>query len=82
MTNIHDVFKDEEVNGVIIGGDFVCGHLYYGDKRASYKQLYASSDAELKQKAKQLKNQMLEDNKDIRHWLFPDDNAWSVKINL
>lgn len=80
MSNIHDVFKDDDVNGTIVGGDYVCGYLFYGDKRAHVKQLYAKSEAELKEKAISLKQEILEDNKEIRHWLFPDNDAWSVKI--
>ena len=82
MSNIHDVFKDEEVNGVIVGGEYVCGYLYYGDKQANAKQLYAENDTILKEKAEELKTKMLEDNKDIKHWLFPDDSAWNLRIHL
>ena len=47
MANIHDVFKDDDVNGVIVGSIMVTGYLWYGDKKANYEQLYAYSDAEL-----------------------------------
>lgn len=82
MSNIHDVFKDEDVNGIVIGDIMVCGYLFYGDKKAHSKQLYAYSEAELKEKAEALKHKMLEDNKDIKHWLFPDNDAWSLRIHL
>ena len=47
MGSIHDVFKDDETNGTIVGGDYVCGHLYYGNRQALYRQLWAGSEAEL-----------------------------------
>lgn len=81
MSNIHDVFKDEEVNGVIIGDVMVTGYLFYGDKKANYKQLYAYSEQELQEKAITLKNQMLEENKDIIWHLWPDGDKWSLRIN-
>lgn len=81
MSNIHDVFKDEDVNGVIIGGVMVTGYLFYGDKKANYKQLYAYSDKELQEKATALKNEMLEENKDIIWHLWPDASKWSLRIN-
>lgn len=81
MSNIHDVFKDEDVNGVIIGDIMVTGYLFYGDKKASYKQLYAYSDKELQEKAIALKNEMLEENKDIIWHLWPDASKWALRIN-
>ena len=81
MSNIHDVFKDDDVNGVIIGGIMVTGYLFYGDNKASYKQLYAYSDVELKEKAQALKEEMLEENKDILIYLWPDASKWSLRIN-
>lgn len=81
MSNIHDVFKDECVNGVIIGDIMVSGYLYYGDKKANYKQLYAYSEQELQEKALVLKNEMLDENKDIIGHLWPDASKWSLRIN-
>ena len=40
MGNIHDVFKDDETSGIIIGGEYVCGYLYYGERKALYRQLW------------------------------------------
>lgn len=81
MSNIHDVFKDEDVNGVIIGNVMVTGYLFYGDKKANYNQLYAYSEVELKEKAQALKEEMLEDNKEILWYLWPDASNWSLRIN-
>lgn len=81
MSNIHDVFKDEEVNGAIIGDIMVTGYLFYGDKKAHYNQLYAYSEQELQEKATTLKNEMLEENKDIIWHLWPDASKWSLRIN-
>jgi hypothetical protein len=81
MANIHDVFKDDDESGVIVGSIMVTGYLWYGDKKASSKQLYAYSYAELKEKAIALKNEMLEENKDIIVYLWPDASKWSLRIN-
>lgn len=81
MSNIHDVFKDECVNGVIIGNIMVTGYLFYGDKKANYNQLYAYSEQELQEKATALKNEMLEENKDIIWHLWPDASKWLLRIN-
>lgn len=81
MSNIHDVFKDEDVNGVIVGDVMVTGYLFYGDKKANYNQLYAYSEQELQAKATALKNEMLEENKDIIWHLWPDASKWSLRIN-
>ena len=52
MGSVHDVFKDDETSGTIVGGEYVCGHLYYGERQALYRQLWAGSETELQQKAK------------------------------
>lgn len=80
MSNIHDVFKDEDVNGIIIGDIMVCGYLFYGDKKAHSKQLYGYSEQEVVNKGTQLKLDMLEENKVIWRDLWPDSSKWSVRI--
>lgn len=80
MGNIHDVFKDDETNGTIIGGDHVWGYLYYGDRKALYRQLWAPSETELQQKAKEEKQRLLDENKEIARELWPDDSLWHLRI--
>ena len=80
MSNIHDILKDDDVNGVIIGGDFVCGYLYYGERKALYKQLWAQSESELRKKAEAERMRLLEENKEIAWHLWPDNSLWSLKL--
>ena len=80
MGNIHDVFKDDETNGTIVGGEYVCGHLYYGDRQALYRQLWAGSATELQQKAKEEKQRLLDENKEIARELWPDASLWNLRI--
>ena len=80
MGNIHDVFKDDDTNGTIVGGNYVCGYLYYGEHQALYRQLWASSESELQQKAKEEKQRLLEENKEIMRVLWPDDKLWHLRI--
>lgn len=80
MGNIHDVFKDDETNGTIVGGEYVCGHLYYGERKALYRKLWARSEAELLQKAKEEKRRLLDENKEIARELWPDDSLWHLRI--
>lgn len=79
MPNIHDVFKDDEVSGTIIGGNFVCGALCYNGRKQG-KDLWASSEAELKQKVESLKEELCHENAEILPYLWPDANLWSIKI--
>ena len=80
MGNVHDVFKDDETNGTIIGGDYVCGYLYYGERQALYRQLWAYSEGELQQKAKEEKQRLLDENKEIARELWPDASLWNLRI--
>lgn len=80
MSNIHDLFKDDDVSGTIVGGDYVCGYLCYNGEKALYRQLWAYSEYELQQKAKDEKQRLLNENKEIARELWPDAKAWSLKI--
>ena len=80
MGNIHDVFKDDETNGIIVGGDYVCGYLYYGERKALYRQLWADSETELQQKAKEEKQRLLDENREIARELWPDASLWNLRI--
>ena len=80
MGNIHDVFKDDETSGNIIGGNYTCGYLYYGERKALYRQLWADSEGELQQKAKEEKQRLLDENREIARELWPDDSLWNLRI--
>ena len=80
MGNIHDVFKDDETNGIIVGGNYACGYLYYGERKALYRQLWADSEGELQQKAKEEKQRLLDENREIARELWPDASLWNLRI--
>lgn len=80
MGNIHDVFKDDETNGTIICGEYVCGYLYYGERKALYRQLWACSETDLQQKAKEEKQRLLDENREIASELWLDDSLWHLRI--
>lgn len=82
MGNIHDVFKEDDLNGIIVGGSMITGYLFYGDKKAVYRQLWARSEDELIKKAEEVKVELLEDNKEIKWDLWPDSSKWNLRINL
>ena len=78
MTNIHDAFKDEDVNGTIVGGDCVVAKLCY-EGRQQGNQIYADSHAEAKEIAAgikfEIKNHL---GKDLFKEIYPDNNKWAV----
>jgi hypothetical protein len=80
MANIHDVVKEDDVNGNIVGDVMLIGALFYGDKKASYKSFYATTQDELESMANSLKQSMLDENKEIKSFLWPDDTLWNLRI--
>lgn len=66
--NIHDVFKEDDVNGQIIGGAYFVG------------QLYAVTEESLLQKAKELKEQYMREDREYDLRIFRNDNDWQFKI--
>ena len=78
MGNIHDIFRDEEVKGEIVGGPSMRGGLYY-DGRLQYGVVYGNSDDDL---VCQLKNKLewiKEDCGVVFSSIYPSD-LWEVKI--
>lgn len=54
MANIHSVFKDEDVSGDIVGGEYFCGVLFY-EGRQQGNQLYAKDENSLISESEKLK---------------------------
>ena len=79
MVNIHDVFKEDDVNGQIIGGAYFVGQLYY-QNRPQGGQLYAVTEESLLQKAKELKAQYMREDREYDLRIFRNENDWQFKI--
>lgn len=79
MANIHDIFKEDDTNGIVVGTMYKVGQLYYED-RPQGRQLYATSEAELKDKARRLKQEMLNDCGTVVEYIYPNKQAWILKI--
>ena len=77
MGNIHDPFKDEDVNGVIIGGDYVCGKLEY-DGRQQGGQIYALDRDGVKEIALMMKEKLRYELGFSFSDIYPDDSKWRV----
>jgi hypothetical protein len=68
----------EQVQGTIIGGDHVCGRLYY-DGRPQGGQLSADTIEELRSMAKGLKDRYIAENNTAAYKVYPLD-AWELRI--
>lgn len=78
MANIHDVFKTDDVNGVIIGGDYVAAKLCY-DGRQQGNTIYADNQEQAKQLAIKLKAEFREDLGDtLFKEIYSDDFKWQI----
>jgi hypothetical protein len=69
----------DQPNGIIIGGDFYTGRLYYGDRPQGGK-FYADTEAELIAQARQQKHQIIRDNHMPGVNIYPDDSQWQLRI--
>lgn len=78
MSSIHDVFKCDDVRGVIIGSDYVTGQLYY-DTRKQGQQIYADNLDQLRDKATKLKQELISDCGEVSYLIYPK-NTWQLKI--
>ena len=79
MGNIHDVFKDDDVIGTIIGGEYLVGILTY-EGRKQGRQLYAKGEAELIKLAETTKEEILKDCGMRAREIYPTASAWRLVI--
>ena len=78
MANIHDVFKTDDVNGVIIGGDYIAAKLCY-DGRQQGRIIYANSPEQAKNLAIEIKVEFRQDLGDtLFKEIYPDDLKWQI----
>jgi chloramphenicol 3-O-phosphotransferase len=78
MGSIHDAAKEDDVSGVIVGGDYLVGILTYQGRQQG-RQLYAANGGELFEKAFHLKREILADCGDAAHLIY-ETNEWQLKI--
>ena len=76
--NIHDVAKEDDVCGQIIGDILSVGFLSY-EGRKQGQTLYADNEVELKKKAEQLKSEIINDMGEAFRMIYPGDN-WKLVI--
>lgn len=79
MGSIHDVLKDDDVSGVIVGGEYFVGYLTYEGRRQG-RQLYACSEGQLHDLAAQSRKEILEDCGLAAREIFPNSDAWRLRI--
>jgi len=77
MANIHDVFKEDDVNGFIVGSICVCAQLKY-DGRPQGKQIIADNEDQARQIARQQKQAIREDLGQFFNEIYPDDSKWML----
>ena len=76
--NIHDVLKEDDVCGQIIGSIASVGFLSY-DGRQQGQTIYAENESELKRKAEVMKNEIINDMGEAFKLIYPGDN-WKLVI--
>lgn len=79
MGSIHDVLKDDDVRGVIVGGEYFVGCLTYEGRRQG-RQLYAASEGQLHALAAQSRKKILEDCGPAARDIYPNSEAWRTRI--
>jgi hypothetical protein len=72
-------FGYEITDAVIIGGDFNQAALFY-DGRKQGRDLYGDTDCEIIQKAKQLRQELLENCAPVADRIYPDNSQWELRI--
>lgn len=78
MANIHDVIKDEEANGQIVGRFLSVGYLAY-DGRMQRQKIYADSEEELRLKAEGVLASIKSDCGQAFNDIFPKDD-WRLIV--
>lgn len=77
MPNIHDIFKDEDVRGVVIGGDYVTARLEY-DGRQQGGQICADNHETAKSIATVMKDNYKKELGFLFNEIYPNDKAWRI----
>ena len=76
--NINGISGIDSVNGIIIGGEFFCGRLFYQD-RPQGPQFYGDTSEEIKALALQHLAKIKADCGQVFSHIYPAD-SWSIKF--
>jgi len=79
MGNIHDVFKPDDVNGEIIGGDFCSGRLFY-DGRPQVERIFSDTEENLKTELLAELSRIKQESGDVYYLIYPA-NTWEIRID-
>jgi hypothetical protein len=78
MANIHDVFKEDDVNGVIVGGNYICAKLSY-EGRQQGRQIYAVDADAARAEAVNLKKEIIAElGASLAKEIYPCDESWKI----
>lgn len=77
MSNIHDTIKDDDVSGIIIGGDFYHGQVFY-DNRPQSQILYGYTQEELTEKLNERLNEIKDECKEAFRLIYPS-KLWEFR---
>jgi hypothetical protein len=76
--NITGISGIDSVNGIIIGGEFFCGRLFYED-RPQGPMIYGDNDSEIRTQASQYLAKLKTDCNEAFRYIYPN-NSWTVKF--
>lgn len=79
MASIHDILKEDDVNGQIIGGFVVVGFLTYEGRRQT-QDFYADTEELLKVAANDRLAERREEIGETYSLIYPNKNGWSLKV--
>lgn len=69
----------DDVNGIVIGGDYVAWRIAYNDVPQSQKD-YAINDGDAIEAGKALVAKLKVECCGYPHYLYPDSTKWTVQI--
>ena len=75
---INGLSGQEEVNGIIIGGDYISGRLFYSD-RPQGPTFYGNSDKEVSTQANEHKSKLAVDYGEAFRHIYPNHD-WTIRI--
>jgi hypothetical protein len=70
----------DETNGVVIGGDFYTGKVYYDGRCLTSFKHFAETEEELMEWARTIKHRAIEEAALTWGNLYPDDSKWELRI--
>lgn len=71
-------FGYDEPRGIIIGGEYYTGKIFYDNRCQTYNPIYADTQEELIIKAEEIVNNLKKENCPIG--LYPDNSKWELRV--